>query len=373
MGLKYYVLWQKDSPLLKEYLDKYYYLLVDKLTKIKDLWILESHISSLLNIENRDFILSPDQSSIINYIYKEKVKNNPEYLWDYLKYENILALEIDKFLSWKEKTLIMNTWLKISWTNIRLTPKDHNPYNIQEAHPEHKETGWVLWYWNKKEYEWLDVYEKTFSLLKKVDLWIYGELNQIIKKIVPLWTSVNLHNSASYKECIWHLYMWYTINSWRPEINNLEAIIHESSHNKINLIMHFDKVLLNWSEQIYYSSIRPDARPIHWVFLWYHAFAPTIYILMKSYSEWLLWDDNNLYEKILLYYIKTKFLQKIIKKYAKFTKLWEEISLEIDYVIDLMIPLLKSLKPGKDILERVRERQNEHFKLVNQNYPYLRY
>jgi HEXXH motif-containing protein len=54
-----------------------------------------------------------------------------------------------------------------------------------------------------------------------------------------------MHNSASYKECIGHLYMGYTIDSDKPEINNLEAIIHESSHNKLNLLLHFDPIVLN--------------------------------------------------------------------------------------------------------------------------------
>jgi hypothetical protein len=53
----------------------------------------------------------------------------------------------------------------------------------------------------------LDVYTKTFELLKVLDEGIYDELNQIIKKIVPLGTAESLHNSASYKECIGHLYM----------------------------------------------------------------------------------------------------------------------------------------------------------------------
>jgi HEXXH motif-containing protein len=48
-----------------------------------------------------------------------------------------------------------------------------------------------------------------------------------------------------------------------PEIYNLEAIIHESSHNKINLIKQFDPIMLNDIEEKYYSAIRPDARPIH--------------------------------------------------------------------------------------------------------------
>lgn len=70
--------------------------------------------------------------------------------------------------------------------------------------------------------------KKTFNLLKQLDEWIYEELNQIITKIIPLWTAKQMHNSASYKECIGHLYMWYTIDSDKSEINNLEAIIHES-------------------------------------------------------------------------------------------------------------------------------------------------
>ena len=125
-----------------------------------------------------------------------------------------------------------------------------------------------------------------------------------------------MHNSASYKECIGHIYLCYTINSHMPEVNNLEAIIHESSHNKLNLLMQFDPITLNDYEEKYYSAIRPDARPISWVFLGYHAFAPTMYIIMKAYSAWHLWWDKKWLEKIVLYYLKTKFLQKVIKKYG---------------------------------------------------------
>jgi HEXXH motif-containing protein len=47
-----------------------------------------------------------------------------------------------------------------------------------------------------------------------------------------------------------------------PEINNLEALIHESSHNKLNLLMQFDPIVLNDMQEKYYSAIRPDARHI---------------------------------------------------------------------------------------------------------------
>ena len=167
--------------------------------------------------------------------------------------------------------------------------------------------------------------------------------------------------------------MWYTIDSDNPEINNLEAIIHESSHNKLNLIMQFDPIILNTKEEKYYSAIRPDARHIHWVFIGYHAFAPTMYILMKAYKNWYFWKNEFWLEKIVLYHIKTKFLQKVIKKYAKLTQLWLEISEEIDYVISEMDNIVKLLNPSKDIINRARNRQIEHFKQVNIKYPYLEY
>lgn len=376
MKLNYYVLWKKDNSILSSYLDKYYNLLITYLSELKNIWILSEEIANLLKIENKDFILNPDQSSIINVLYKELIEKKSQYLWDTSVFINNLKKEIDIYLlEWiNSDNLVMNKWTCIYWTNIKLTSIDNNPYNSMEAHPEHKETWAVSWnWWEKSEEEWLLIYEKTFELLKTIDEWLYSELNQIIKKIIPLWTSVSMHNSASYRECVGHLYMWYTINSLNPEINNLEAIIHESSHNKLNLIMQFDKLVLNDRTEKYYSAIRPDARHIQWIFLWYHAFAPTMYIIMKAYIDWYLWNDKNWYEKIILYYIKTKFLQKMIKKYSILTDLWKEISEEIDFVISKMDECLRKMKPTSEDLKIASERQQQHFREVNLNYPHLEY
>lgn len=371
--LKYYVLWVKNSPLLKKYFDKYYDKLTSDLKILSEWWVLTEEISKLLETENRDFILNPDQSSIINLLYNEYILDKKQDTIDKSIYINRFKKEINTFLDWDYENLMMNTWPKIPTTEIKLTTKDYNPYNSFEAHPEHHLNWWVLWYWERDEKEWLEVYTKTFEILKKLDEWIYDELNQIIDKIIPLWTARWLHNSASYKECIWHLYMWYTIDTNTPEINILEAIIHESSHNKLNLIMQFDKIVLNDYEEKYYSAIRPDARPIIWVFLWYHAFAPTMYIVMKAYVNWIFWDDKNWYEKIIVYYLKTKFLQRTIKKYAILTELWKEISDEIDFVITKMDWLIREMKPSTEALLKARSIQNQHFEQVNQKYPNLVY
>ncbi len=373
MKLNYYVLWIKENKMVANYFEKYYEKLLSNIKDLSENNVLTTEFNELLKIDNRDFVLNPDQASIINLLYKEIILKIPQYLWNYLIYQDKLKKEIDLFLLWKNNELAMNIWKNISWTNIKLTIIDNNPYNQFEAHPDHKTNWWILWWWEKTEEQWLEVYEKTFDLLKKVDIWIYEELNQMIKKIIPLWTAKSIHNSASYKECVWHLYLWYTIDAWRPEINNLEAIIHESSHNKLNLLKQFDSLLLNDYQEKYYSAIRPDARHIHWVFIGYHAFAPTMYIIMKAYKNWLLWVDMHWFEKIVLYYIKTKFLQKIVKKYAKLTKLWQEISDEIDYIITLMDWLIKELNPSKEIIQRSREKQEQHFKEVNSNYSNLEY
>ncbi|MDP2090461.1 MAG: HEXXH motif-containing putative peptide modification protein [Candidatus Gracilibacteria bacterium] len=371
--LKYYVLGVKDSPLLKKYFDKYYNKLISDLKEISEKGILSQEINKLLQIENRQFLLNPDQSSVINLLYKEFVENKSQKLLDKSIYVELFKKEIDFFLAGKEEELIMNQGTKIYGTNIKLTNIDNNPFKTQEAHPEHIQNGAIIGYGERSEKEWLEVYTKTFELLKKIDEGIYDELNQIIDKIVPLGTARSMHNSASYKECIGHLYMGYTIDSKNPEINNLEAIIHESSHNKLNLIMQFDEIVLNDKKEIYYSAIRPDARPIIGVFLGYHAFAPTMYVIMKSYLEGALGDDKSWLDKIVLYYMKTKFLQRTIKKYAVLTELGKEISEEIDFVISKMDELIRKLNPSKEILLKAKEAQNKHFNEVNQNYKYLIY
>lgn len=376
MKLNYYVLWVENNIMLDIYLNRYYDKLLIFIKDLSNIWILNKEFINLINNpNNKSFILNPDNSSIINLLYKELFQKVPQNIGNIEFFIDKLSNEINIFLtewinSWN---LSMNKWNFISWTNIKLTTNDNNPYNNFDAHPDHKNTWWVLWWGLKTESEWIDIYNKTFELLKTIDLGFYYELNKIINKVIPLWTAFSIHNSASYKEAIWHIYLWYTIDSDSPEINNLEAIIHESSHNKLNLIMQFDPIILNTREEKYYSAIRPDSRHIHWVFIGYHAFAPTMYILMKAYKDWYFWDNNYWLEKIVLYHIKTKFLQKVIKKYAKLTKLWIEISEEIDYVISLMDKILKELNPSKDIINIAREKQIEHFKSVNLKYPNLEY
>jgi len=71
--------------------------------------------------------------------------------------------------------------------------------------------------------------------------------------------------------------------------------------------------------------------------------------------------------------MKTKFLQKVIKKYAILTDLGKEIADEIDYVILKMDVLFKEINPSKDIILNAKNAQMYHFSEVNRNYPNLEY
>lgn len=354
MNLKYYVLATKNNPTLKLYLTKFKSLLSERLK-----FIFNFYKKNDLNLYLWDEILIWDNSSLINYIFFElKSWNNPKDKFEIL---------IENYF-WKNDNLSL-----IKNTNISLTLNDKNPYNTLEAHPDHKKSWWVMWYWEKSEKYWKEIYDNTFDILKQVDEWFYDELNLIIQKIIPLWTAFEMHNSASYKECIWHLYLWLTLWVESPEFMNLEAIIHESSHNKLNLIMHFDDIILNNNDEIYYSAIRPDARHMKWVLLWIHAFAPTMYIMVKTILNWVIKTSENLDTKLALYYIKTKLLYRVLEKYWKFSEIWKEIFEEIWYVIKLLDSDFKKLNISKSALLEAKKLQDEHFKKVNSSYSYLKY
>jgi HEXXH motif-containing protein len=76
--------------------------------------------------------------------------------------------------------------------------------------------------------------------------------------------------SASYQEVIGNIYM-----TLHPDpLTMAEAIVHEFSHNKINMLFTLDAVLENAFFPLYSSPIRPDPRPLHGVLLAVHAFLP---------------------------------------------------------------------------------------------------
>jgi len=372
--LQYYVLGKKNNPMLKEYLESYYEKICLFLEELSHAWILTDEISQLFeHRDNKDFLSKADITSLIHAIHQYAIQKKSWWPDPQEHYVNQLAEQIGFLLSWDHDRLIYNQWEKIGGTNIRLTKLDYNPHWLSSSHPDHDSNGaWVGW-WDKSETEWLEIFNKTFEALKKVDEDVYDELNQVIDKIVPYGTAMWLHNSCSHKDCVGHLYMWYTLGVDMPEFNNLEAIIHESSHNKLNLIMQRDKLILSDMSEKYYSAYRPDARHIHGVYLWLHAFAPVIYILMKAYRDGLMGTSSDWLEKIVLYYLKNKVTYKVLVKHGKFTELWQHVLDEMKYVLDLTDALFQQIPSAKQTFLIVKDHQRLHFMEVNTNYPHLEY
>ena len=61
--------------------------------------------------------------------------------------------------------------------------------------------------------------------------------------------------------------MSYPVDMTHPEFAILEAILHEYNHNKINLVIQTETLILSNKEELYYSPYRPDARHIHGIYL----------------------------------------------------------------------------------------------------------
>ena len=370
MELNYYVLGKKNNEMLKGYNEKYYNILYSKIKfLISQGYIDKDYDKKIINFE-KTFILNPDVASLINYIHSQS-------MWWFLSFEDdnvkLLNKEFYNYDQWNFDNLTMNKWDKITWTDIRLTALDNNPYADYDAHPDHAKEGVWIWWWNLSKDKWFETYEKVYSLLKELDEWIFDELNFMINKIIPLSTSKYKHNSASYKECVWHLYMWYTLNSPIPELPILEALIHESSHNKLNLINQVKTFMYNNYAHEYYSPYRPDARHIHGVFLWVHAFAPTVYVLLSAYEKWYIWNDKSWLEKLLLYHMKNKYAISVLSRYGDFSSIWKEIMQEIKYVIWLSDNIISKLNIDIRLNKNVKEKFKIHLQDVKTKYKWLKY
>jgi hypothetical protein len=73
---------------------------------------------------------------------------------------------------------------KIKNTDIYLTLEDFNPYSSYDAHPDHNQIVGTLG--EKSFQDWQQVYDSTFEIFSKIDDGVVWELNQMIKKIVPM-------------------------------------------------------------------------------------------------------------------------------------------------------------------------------------------
>lgn len=169
-NFKWYVFWKKNSTLLEEYFEKYF-IKIDGLFA-KFLPELQKKVSKMKDY--RKFILNPEISALLNNFEKMQNKESLQ------KFISELKVFIKEGI--ESPNLSQNKWKKIDGLDVRLTLDDINPYNSFEAHPDRAGTSF-LWFWEKTEEEWLDIYKKTFELLKKVDEWFFMKWQVLLKKL----------------------------------------------------------------------------------------------------------------------------------------------------------------------------------------------
>lgn len=358
----YTVLWYSNNPVLMDYSERYFTKLITLFTNISQYEDFKKDFLQLSKNDQKEFLLHPDISSLLIDISINKTQLSLD----------TLEKEFRNFLSWDSKSCTFSLWMNIGGTHIKLTDLDNNPTGSELAHPGHDQNG-MVWWWERPEKEWLWVFSKVFEVLADVDREFFDELNFIIQKVVPMKTSLDVHNSCSHQGCIGTIYLGYTINSKQPEINILEALIHESSHNKLNLIMQIEPLILNNYDLKYYSPYRPDARHMRWVFLWVHAIIPTVYVMLSAIEKWYV-TDGMWYEKVLLYHVKNKLWYRVLQKYAEFTPIGRQVFEDMWEVMKLCDIKIKqsTLLQGLDFWN-IQSRAKQHFMEVQENYSHLQY
>ncbi len=145
---------------------------------------------------------------------------------------------------------------------------DNNPRSDVEAHPE--KPGNAVDLGEHSVEAWQTAIREALSLIQEHLPEIYGEIELVIQQVIPVGYDDERHMSASFQEVVGTVYM-----SLHPDPMTLaEAIVHEFSHNKLNMLCTLAPVMENAFSPLYPSPLRPDLRPLHGVLLAVHAFLP---------------------------------------------------------------------------------------------------
>lgn len=180
-----------------------------------------------------------------------------------------LSVELDDGSHVEVESLEQETsWHSIEGRDVVLCTHDTNPNSHIEAHPD-KQGNEVDLGGHSVE-DWSSSLSEAFEVIEAALPEWSSELPWTLQRLVPVGYQSEMHLSASYREAPGVAYL-----TLHPSVLTLaEAIVHETQHGKLNLLLWLDPVLSNgrtaWAE----SPVRPDLRPLIGVLLAVHAFAP---------------------------------------------------------------------------------------------------
>lgn len=155
---------------------------------------------------------------------------------------------------------------------------DSNPLAMVEAHPDKE--GNALDFGTATPTEWVTALDAARDMMQQALPELAEEHRRLLTLLVPVGTHGSRSFSASYREAIGQVYL-----SLVPEPLALaEALIHETQHNKLNLLSLLDPILEDRGQTLYRSPVRPDPRPLWGILLAVHAFLP-VALLYRQLQE----------------------------------------------------------------------------------------
>ncbi|MBX9809855.1 hypothetical protein K2X92_05685 [Candidatus Gracilibacteria bacterium] len=336
-------------------IEKYQQAFVDKLQNIWRVQIDE-------DVPSSDFLLFPDVHGLL-LASQRPGELQRKYFCDSLRIMK-QTYDVDGFLYKKEEV--------IPGTNILLTLDFINPDVDKSTHPDHKKQNVGISFGSIDPEEWRRLFSNAFEIVKKVSPGFMDEIDHIIKKIIPFGISSGSHNSGSYSDVIGHLLMSYPVDMPNPELALLEAILHEYNHNKLNLIMQTETLILSNKQEIYYSPYRPDARHIHGIYLGIHALAGAFWVILHAHVSGIISLSQAWQEKSVLYVLKNGLSLQVLDKYGEFSPLGKDILEEMRRVHMECLGFIKQAQISPSIIKRAKEALISHFNQVESNYPDLR-
>jgi hypothetical protein len=261
----------------------------------------------------------------------------------------------------------------ISGTRIELIARDILWDRWMSTHPKHKEMGVESKVGTIPQWEWFSLFAQVFERLRLISPGFADELDIMIQKIVPYGVSHEMHNSASFNHAIGQLYLSYPTGYDDPATAVLEAVIHESNHNKLNLISFFDPLFTGDREEKFYSPYRPDARHIMGIYYWLHAMVGVYYTVYNWVLQWVLHLDDRFLFKSLIYVMKNQSAIKVLQKYGKFTELGQTIFEEMQVVHSEILGMVRQVWPSAHDMQNAAKACKGHFAEVQRDYPFVLY
>jgi len=329
-------LWYTPNPLIDNYNERF-------LKKLQILW--KANIGD--TIPPAEFLLFPDIHGLILASARPWLIEAPEY--------KKILLEEYKKINTPESILRKDVTKLIPWTQIELTLNFHNPDVEKHTHPDHKKNQVGITFGSKSEKEWQELFAKSFDIVRKVSPEFMYEIERVIQKIIPFDVSYKVHNSGSYSDVVGHLLMSFPTWIEYPELALLEAILHEYNHNKLNLILQTETLVLNDRQEIYYSPYRPDARHIHGIYLGLHALAGAFWVLWNAHIKWILILPENWQEKATAYVLKNGLSLQVLDKYALLSPLGKEMLEEMRSVHKECLWFIKQANLKEETIENAKK------------------